>query len=413
MAHLSTLCQVPSNPSIRAERRAASEAAILDAAVVLFAAHGPDGVSLRDVAAAAGVTHALVARYFGSKGRLVAAVEARLAGELRVMTDAVDLPSAEGFRALLRSVRADPALARLLVRSGLGDLDESIVPGIIAERCAAAANADLRRRLCGYAAASLLLGWVSWEGFLVPALHLGRLGRRRRDDAMAAAATAVAHLAPQAAPPLEPRPLTGRVPPEPLTVRASRDAILAAAVELFTEHSPASVSVRDIARHAGVNHGLIHRHFGSKDDLLAEAIEVGTRSLLPGALAPEGFDIDAVVLGAHLNPPALRMIARVLVDDIAIARVRRHYPVLRSLLALVRRLPGEARPPALADPRLAAAAAASLTMGSAMWGAGLRKAFQLDDENRVVSAVADLSHWLLGSPSGAGGVQGTRADAKA
>lgn len=395
---------MPSARPTRAEQRAASEAVILDTALELFARHGPDGVSLRAIAGAAGLSHGLVVRYFGSKQGLVAAVENRLGADLRAMIEAADLPSAEGFRALLRSVRAHPALAQLLVRSGLGDLDESIVPAAVAERCTTAA-ADLRSRLCGYAAAGLLLGWLSWEGFLVPGLHLGRLGRSRRDAAMAEAATAVVHLATRAEPPLEPRPLAGGAPPEPLTVRSARDAILAAAVELFTARGPASVSVRDIARHAGVNHGLIHRHFGSKHALLAEAIEVGTRSLLPGALAPEGFDIDTVVHGVHHDAPAPRTIARVLVDDIAIGRVRPHYPVLGGLLTLVRRLPADARPPALADPRLAAAAAASLALGSALWGPGLRKTFGLDDEAAVVSAVADLSRWLLGAPSGPTGRQ--------
>jgi AcrR family transcriptional regulator len=170
-------------------------------------------------------------------------------------------------------------------------------------------------------------------------------------------------------------------------------------VELFAEHGPASVSVRDVACHAGVNHGLVHRHFGSKDDLLAEAIEVGSFSLLPGAFAPAGFDIDDVVRAMHHGSPSPRTIARILVDDVAVGTVRPRYPVLSGLLQLVRGLPAEDRPPALADPRLAAAVGASLVVGSVIWGRGLREAFGLADEDGVESAVADLSRWLLGAPS--------------
>ena len=42
---------------------------ILAAARDLFATHGVDGVSVRQIAAAAGVNHALVHRYFGTKER--------------------------------------------------------------------------------------------------------------------------------------------------------------------------------------------------------------------------------------------------------------------------------------------------------------------------------------------------------
>ncbi|HTX68002.1 MAG TPA: helix-turn-helix domain-containing protein [Thermoleophilia bacterium] len=47
---------------------------ILSAARELFAEHGVDGVSVRQIAAAAGVNHALVHRYFGTKDEMVAAI---------------------------------------------------------------------------------------------------------------------------------------------------------------------------------------------------------------------------------------------------------------------------------------------------------------------------------------------------
>src|SRR5690349_5044299 len=49
---------------------------------------------------------------------------------------------------------------------------------------------------------------------------------------------------------------------------AVKPAILDAAAELFAARGPRAVSVRDIASHAGVNHGLVHRHFGSKEAVL-------------------------------------------------------------------------------------------------------------------------------------------------
>ena len=391
---------MPAANSTRSDQRAASETAILDAAVDLYSRSGPDGTSLRAVAGSAGLTHALVARYFGSKQGLVSAVEDRLAVEVRAVAGDIACSSNAAFVQLLTSAREHPAWVRLMIRSGLGDLDGSVVPEVAAQRCAAAGGVDHRSRLCGYAAVSLLLGWWSWEGFVIPALQLDRVSHRRQDDAVAAAVMSLLRAATGPEPRLVPRPLAPAIAaPETPPVRSARDALLVAAVELFAERGPASVSLRDVARHAGVNHGLIHRHFGSKDDLLAEAIDVGSGSLVSGASAPQGFDIDDVVHAMYHGSPSPRTIARALVDDIAIGQVRPRYPVLRGLLALVRQVPADARPPGLADPRAAVAAATSLVVGSVLWGPGLRVAFGLHDDDAVESAVADLGRWLMGAQS--------------
>lgn len=49
--------------------------------------------------------------------------------------------------------------------------------------------------------------------------------------------------------------------------------ILAAARALFVEQDPESVPIRRIAEKAKVNHALVHRYFGTKDDLLAAVLE--------------------------------------------------------------------------------------------------------------------------------------------
>jgi AcrR family transcriptional regulator len=64
---------------------AVTRKAILAAARDLFAQRGVDGVTVREIAAAAGVNHALVHRYFGTKTDMVAEIllnEARILGEL-------------------------------------------------------------------------------------------------------------------------------------------------------------------------------------------------------------------------------------------------------------------------------------------------------------------------------------------
>ncbi len=59
---------------------------------------------------------------------------------------------------------------------------------------------------------------------------------------------------------------------------ASRAAILEAARQVFTERGYAGGTIREIATRAGVTHGLVMRHFGTKERLLIAALP-GPRGL--------------------------------------------------------------------------------------------------------------------------------------
>ena len=86
---------------------------------------------------------------------------------------------------------------------------------------------------------------------------------------------------------------------EPRRVRrrnpeASRAAILAAARAAFAEQGYAGATIRDIARRAGVTHGLVMLHFTAKEQLFLAAVPghrelaevlAGDRTLLPERVA--------------------------------------------------------------------------------------------------------------------------------
>lgn len=54
---------------------------------------------------------------------------------------------------------------------------------------------------------------------------------------------------------------------------ATRERILATALNLFSERSFDGASTREIARHAGVTQGLLNYHFSSKDELWRAAVD--------------------------------------------------------------------------------------------------------------------------------------------
>jgi TetR/AcrR family transcriptional regulator, repressor for neighboring sulfatase len=57
-----------------------------------------------------------------------------------------------------------------------------------------------------------------------------------------------------------------------LTAEETKQLLIDAVIRLVDRRSVSDISVRDIAAEAGVNHGLVHRHFGSKEALVREAV---------------------------------------------------------------------------------------------------------------------------------------------
>lgn len=107
--------RVPKRP----RNAAATREAILRSAVEAFSRHGYDGVGVREIAAAAGVTAMLVNRYFGSKEMLFAEVVEASFAPPTVVTDDPRTLSRDVARALAKRTapeadHLDPFLLMLL-----------------------------------------------------------------------------------------------------------------------------------------------------------------------------------------------------------------------------------------------------------------------------------------------------------
>ncbi|HTM19720.1 MAG TPA: helix-turn-helix domain-containing protein [Kofleriaceae bacterium] len=116
---------------------AATRRKVLASALAMFAEHGVDGVSIREIAAAAGVSLATVHHYFGSKEELYAACVDSMYGELVAMRPQLAAALGKGgqpaelidriVRAAFRFAREHQIEMRLLMRQVMtaGELDDA------------------------------------------------------------------------------------------------------------------------------------------------------------------------------------------------------------------------------------------------------------------------------------------------
>ncbi len=162
-------------------------------------------------------------------------------------------------------------------------------------------------------------------------------------------------------------------------------AVLEAATDLFAERGPAATSIRDIAARSKVNHGLVFRHFGAKEQLVGAVLDhLGktTTELLQGN--PPADEAERA-LDRHM-----RVMARTLLDGYPAGKLQSRFPGASRLFESIR--PGHG-PGHLGDrsARLAVAHAFALQFGWRMFAPFLRSAAGLDDmtDDELRRAVAD------------------------
>ncbi len=148
-------------------------------------------------------------------------------------------------------------------------------------------------------------------------------------------------------------------------------AVLTHAADLFAERGPAATSIRDIAERAGVNHGLVFRHFGTKDQLVARVLAyLATESV---AALDEGTRPDRSLLDPRPRRH-LAVLARSLLDGYPVAELQQDFPVIARMIERARPFHPTDRAAALAVSQVAA-----LELGWQLFGPFLRAAAGLED----------------------------------
>jgi AcrR family transcriptional regulator len=149
----------------------------------------------------------------------------------------------------------------------------------------------------------------------------------------------------------------------------TRDRILDAAREEFSERGYDKASVRGIAKAAGVDSALVHHYFGTKEQVFEAAVEVAFApavkvrdAVLEGPLDLAGERMTRTIFGLWENPvtrkPLLAIVRSAVNNEAAAA-------VFRRLVSaqLLRRIAGEIDAP---DAELRAELATAQLVGIAM-----------------------------------------------
>jgi AcrR family transcriptional regulator len=158
-------------------------------------------------------------------------------------------------------------------------------------------------------------------------------------------------------------------------------AVLEAASELFAEKGPAATSIREVAARAGVNHGLLHRHFGSKSQLLAATLQ----QLADSAAALRASDAAPAEIEAAYEFQA-RVMVRSMLDGFPVEELQQRFPGMEAFLKQVQADHSDDR-----TARLLAAHGMALQIGWGLMGPTLRVAFGLQDldDTAIRTAVAE------------------------
>ena len=200
----------------------------------------------------------------------------------------------------------------------------------------------------------------------------------------------------------------------------TRQVILAAARDLFARHGVDGVSVRQIAAAAGINHALVHRYFGTKDEMVA-AIMLGEAKALGEMATPEADAetslasmMEAFTYFTGEGRTSMLLMLRAELDGLTPERIFDEAPLrpLRLLAGWIEQNRAPGAPPL--DPRVAAmvvgAVLFGLTAAQPLLAAGVGLEDQPPDDvlRSCLQGVVALVAAAVGAPPG--GIAGPVAE---
>lgn len=104
-------------------------------------------------------------------------------------------------------------------------------------------------------------------------------------------------------------------------------AVLIHAADLFAERGPAATSIRDIGARSGVNHGLVFRYLGTKDQLVKAVLNHLADEVSTAVQA--GASADVIAAKTELQ---WRVLARAILDGFPVGQLQERFPIAANLV---------------------------------------------------------------------------------
>lgn len=179
---------------------------------------------------------------------------------------------------------------------------------------------------------------------------------------------------------------------------SAEDRLIDAGALLLEDRAPSAISGRQLARAAGVNYGLIHHYFGTKDEVLRRAVQLH-RDRFFAAYADERAPGYFSVCG---HPGYVSATTWAAIDP-TLSVAEQRFPVMDLLLS--RRLEIGTGPDAEMATRVSVFAVVSGQMAWALFGDVFERALGTELA-RLEALVAPLLHRLLQAPQLEMGISG-------
>lgn len=291
--------------------RAAVRGKLVDAASRLLREHSPDQLTTKAIAKSAGVNHGQIHHYFGSKAALYTAVVR--SGSLR--PELHGSSSLEGWDASVLPAPIDPDIhpgwqvfAYLMINDQWKQSEgtpSTNVLDLLHQRAAETGEQTPTMESAATTAAtvSLQAGWWVFAETIIQSLRHFSADVSALPEAVANRSTRLIDETRSTVPVLSPAAVSissgTEDDEEPTEVS---DRLVWAAYHLLADSSPSAVTSKAIAERAGVNHGQIHHYFGSKDSLIAAAVNYDSDRFVASR---RSVQVESIVPIQTLRRPSL------------------------------------------------------------------------------------------------------------
>jgi AcrR family transcriptional regulator len=162
-------------------------------------------------------------------------------------------------------------------------------------------------------------------------------------------------------------------PKKPQGKAAVMTAIMAASAVLISKRGVNSITLRDIARKANVNHGLIIRHFGSKEKLIKAVGIYMVKSMFEETKKRNVNLLDSLFGGVDRYSIFIRAIVRIMLDDPDKIMIVDAKPLIDDLLDWIKEEQRKLHINPARDPIVSLFILACTVLGDELFGPYIRK----------------------------------------